>query len=106
MEFTWIPLVLAALAAIVSLVLTLRGNVRAKEAQEAADLQRQRSEEQVTALRNQLKRLEAEAAAASAEKTASEKEHDLALQLAEIASQLEATSTQLVQDKIVDHQSK
>jgi peptidoglycan hydrolase CwlO-like protein len=94
MEHTWIPLVLAAAGVALSAYLTVHQNSRAKQAQAAAEAELQHAIKRRTELQIDLRRLKREAAAVSAE-SASAKEHDLAMRLAEIASELEAESAQL-----------
>ncbi|WP_156746773.1 hypothetical protein [Mycobacterium sp. E2733] len=105
LELTWIPLVGAAAGAGVSAFLTWRRNARAKAAQAALEVELKRSVEAATKLHEDLRRLHEEAEAVSA-KTDSAREKDLAVQLARIASQLEAKSSQLSPLEItgeVDH---
>lgn len=91
----WIPLLLSFAGLAISANLTLRRNARVRAEEAEVRSRTRRSTEIIAALQLDLKRLQAEAVAASAE-TASAKEHDLAVQLARIASQLEAKSTELV----------
>lgn len=103
MDTTWIPIVLSAFGTGVAAFVTWRGNVKAKKAQDAAELEVQRSVERVTELRNDLKRLQMEALAISTETAASpEEQHDAAGRLAKIASDLADESIQLQQERVGD----
>lgn len=103
MDTTWIPIALSVVGTAVAGFVTWRGNVEAKKAQDAAELKMQRSVERVTALRNDLKRLQMEALAVRAETAASpEAQHDAAGRLAKIASDLAEESIQLQQQQVGD----